>query len=66
MLPEQENSRSLIGLMVHPAERQKVEADANGKPLSAYMRERLGLPPAAPQGRRWPEDLSARSWKTKS
>jgi hypothetical protein len=35
-------------------EREALEQAANGRPLAAVLRDRLGFDPAVP-GRRWPE-----------
>jgi hypothetical protein len=50
---------------LRPSERKTLEDRANGKPLAAYIRERLELEPASP-GRRWPENPAERRLRTGS
>jgi hypothetical protein len=61
---DDEKCTAYIQLYVKPSERARFEQLANGRPLAAYLRERLNLVPAT-RGRRWPEKPADRHWKTR-
>jgi hypothetical protein len=64
MLPVKEKCNRAITFQARPHEYDFLsgEAKAEGKPLAAYLRERLGLENAT-AGRRWPTDPADRSWR---
>jgi hypothetical protein len=61
---EDEKYTASIEFLVKPSEKARLDQLANGRPLAAYLRERLDLCPAA-RGRRWPENPAERSWRTR-
>ncbi len=53
------NDKRQIAVYLHPVELQTVreQAAAKGLTMGGLLRELLGLPPAPPPGRRWPDEL---------
>jgi hypothetical protein len=52
-----------ISVLVRHSEWTQIEEAKAGRSTSAFIREQLGLDPPQPQGRRWPADPAARSWR---
>jgi hypothetical protein len=62
-----ENCTANINLKVRPSELEELTRRAGGRPITAYLRERLSDvldPPVL--GRRWPENPAERKWKTRT
>jgi hypothetical protein len=53
-----------LNLKIRPSEAERLIGEAGNRPVSAVVRERLGLAPAV-IGRRWPADPAERRWRTR-
>jgi hypothetical protein len=51
-----------VWIALRPSERKDLEEWAQGRPLAAVVREKLGFDPAMP-GRRWPQNSADRHWR---
>jgi hypothetical protein len=61
--PTLDNCTAVLSLKIRRSELHALNEKAGDKSITAYVRERLGLDPPPPKGRRWPENPQDRQWR---
>jgi hypothetical protein len=65
MREKPEPFKKTVSLHLHISEWEQIKAAKGAQSTATYVRERLGLDPPAPSGRRWPSDPVDRRWRTR-